>query len=197
MSTVAALPHAFRDAVTREFQGEPVLWVGQPSARQSFFISTLIWLFAVPWTAFSLGWEVLALQGWLSGKPSPSTTHSIMGLVFPLFGVPFVLFGLGMMLAPFWAWARARRTVYVISGRRLACLTIGRSFGVKSYDRASIVRTERSERPDGSGSLKIVTGVSIDNDGDRKEQIEHLYGIADVRKVERLIAPYANKGSAS
>ena len=101
------------------------------------------------------------------------------------------------MLAPFWAWSKARRTVYVVSERRFACLTLGRSLSVKSHARGSIVRTERSERPDGSGTLKIVTGISVDSDGDRKEHFETLYGIAEVRKVERLIAPYANPGRAA
>ena len=69
MSTVNDLPRRLRDAVTKEFQGEPILWAGRPSAMRTFLVSTLIWLFAIPWTAFALGWEWMALGGWLSGKP--------------------------------------------------------------------------------------------------------------------------------
>lgn len=197
MSTVAALPQHFRDVVAREFQGEPMLWVGRPSASRTFVLAMGIWLFAVPWTAFSLGWEYMALQAWHSGKPSSGGTQAVVGIIAPLFGLPFVLVGLGMMLAPFWMWIKARKTIYVVSERRFACLTIGRSLSVKSFARGSIVRTERSERHDGSGTLKVVTGVALDGDGDRKEQTETLYGIADVRKVERLIAPFANAGRAA
>ena len=109
MSTVADLPRRMRDAVTREFQGEAIRWVGRPSARRVFTRSLAIWLFAIPWTAFSIGWEWAALGGWLSGKPSPSSAHTLFGIVFPLFGLPFVLVGLGMMATPFlaWVWAGA------------------------------------------------------------------------------------------
>lgn len=188
MSTVADLPRRLRDAVTKEFQGEAIRWAGRPSAWRAFKASTPIWLFAVPWTAFSLGWEWLALGGWLSGKPSPSSTHTIFGIVFPLFGLPFILVGLGMMAMPFIAWIGARRTVHVVGDRRFSTLTVARQLKVKSYSVGDIVRTERSERRDGSGTLTVITGFRRDSDGDKVEDTEMLYGIADVRKVERLIA---------
>jgi hypothetical protein len=187
MSTVNDLPRRLRDAVTKELQGERILWAGRPSAIQSFLTSLPILLFAIPWTAFSIGWEWMALGGWLSGKPSPSTTHTIMGVIFPLFGVPFVLVGLGMMSAPFLAWRWARRTVHVIGDKRLISLTMGRRLKVKTYLIGNVVRTERTERRDGSGTLKVVTGVSRDSDGDKMETTEMFYGIPEVRKVERLL----------
>jgi hypothetical protein len=181
-----------RDAVTREFQGERILWVGRPSATRSLLVALPIWLFAIPWTAFSLGWEWVALSGWLSGKPSPSTTHSVMGIIFPLFGVPFVLVGLGMMATPFLAWRWAWRTVHVIGEKRLVTLTVGRRLKVKSYPVGNVVRTERTEKRDGSGTLKVVTGVSRDSDGDRVETTEVFYGVPEIRKVERLLLAHVD-----
>jgi hypothetical protein len=188
MSTIATLPRHMREAVASEFAGERILWLGQPSPARTLLVALPIWLFAVPWTAFALGWEYMALAGWLSGKPSPSGTHTIMGIAFPLFGLPFVLVGLGMMSAPFLAWREARRTVHVIGERRLVTMTIGGKISVKSHPTAAIVRTERSERRGGSGTLKVVTGIRRDSDGDRVEDSETLIGIAEVRKVERLLA---------
>lgn len=192
------LPRRFREAVTREFQGERVLWVGRSSATRSALVASLIWLFAIPWTAFALGWEYMAIAGWLSGKPPPDNLQLVMGLVFPLFGLPFILIGLAMLAAPLFAWRWARRTVHVITDRRLASLTIGRSLKVKSHAIGSIVRTERREHRDGSGTLKVVTGIRRDSEGDKVEEVETFYGIADVRKVERLIATYldSNRGLA-
>jgi hypothetical protein len=187
MSTVNDLPRWMRDAVTKEFQGEAILWAGRPSASRTFLVSLLIWPFAIPWTAFSLGWMWMALGGWLSGKPSPSTTHTIMGVVFPLFGLPFVLVGLGMMAAPFLAWRWARKTVHVIGDKRIVSLTVGRKLKVKTYPIGTVVRTERTESRNGSGTLKVVTGVKRDSDGDKVETTEVFYGIPDVRKVERLL----------
>lgn len=194
MSTIADLPRRLRDAATREFQGERILWAGRPSASRAFWAGTLVWLFAIPWTAFSLGWEAMALQGWLSGKPSPSATHTVMGIVFPLFGLPFVLIGLAMMAAPFLAWIWARRTVHVIGEKRIACLTVGRRLKVKTYPTASVMRTERTERRDGSGTLKVVTGLRRDSEGDKVEESETLYGIPEVAKVERLLLAQAETG---
>ncbi len=192
MSTVTDLPRQMRDAVTQEFQGERILWAGRPSATRSFLVSLPIWLFAIPWTAFSLGWEWMALGGWLSGKPSPSTTHSIMGVVFPLFGVPFVLVGLGMMATPFLAWRWARRTVHIIGDKRIVTMTVGRSLKVKTHPTASITRLERIERRGGSGTLKVIMGTHRDSDGDKTETTEVFYGIPEVRKVERLLMAHVD-----
>lgn len=191
MSTVSSLPRHLRDAVVKEFAGETILWVGRPSAMRTFLVATLIWLFAVPWTAFSFGWEFMALQGWISGKPAPSPTHLVMGFVFPLFGLPFIAVGFGMMAVPFLAWSSARRTVHVVGERRLVTMSVGRRLKVKSYPKDQNVRTKRSEKRDGTGTLHVVTGVRRDSDGDRHESTEVLYGIRDVRMVEQLVAPYA------
>ena len=49
-----------------------------------------------------------------------------MGWVMALFGLPFVLVGLGMLLAPFAAFRSARRTVYVLTNKRFMTITEGR-----------------------------------------------------------------------
>ncbi len=187
MSNPNDLPRHLRAAVVKEFEGERIVWAGRPGAGRTFLISTSIWLFAIPWTAFSLGWEWMALSGWLYGKPSPSNTHSLMGVIFPLFGIPFVVVGFGMMVMPFIAWRSALKTVHVLGERRLVTMTVGRTTKVKTFAASAITRTERTERRNGSGTLKIVLGSRRDSDGDKVDDVEVLYGIADVRKVERLV----------
>jgi hypothetical protein len=171
--------------------GERVLWAGRPSALRTFLPSLLVWLFAIPWTAFALGWEAMALQAWLSGKGNSGTTQALFGIIFPLFGLPFVLIGLAMMSLPFFAWRWARRTVHVVSDQRLVDITVGRRLKVKSARIGSVVRTERTESKDGRGTLKVVTGSRVDGDGDRMEESHTLYGIDDVRAVERLVGQAA------
>ena len=129
----------------------------------------------------------MALQGWFSGKPPPSGMLMIFGIVFPLFGLPFVAVGLGMMAAPIWAWWSARHTVHVVGEHRIATITAGRRLKVKIWPTSAIQRTERTQRRDGSGTLKIVLGRRKDSDGDIVEETETLYGIADVADVERRI----------
>jgi|LNFM01.1.fsa_nt_gb hypothetical protein len=187
MGTVNDLPLWMRDAVNREFPGERILWAGRPSATRTFLVSLLIWLFAIPWTAFSLGWVWMAFGGWRSGKLPKDGMETIFGVVVPLFGLPFVLVGLGLMALPFLAWLSARRTAHVVSDNRLVTLRIGRKLKVKSYVLAAVARTERTEWRDGSGTLKVVAGYFRDSEDCTKEQIEMLYGIPEVRKVERLL----------
>ncbi|MEZ5854218.1 MAG: hypothetical protein R3D67_05510 [Hyphomicrobiaceae bacterium] len=151
------------------------------------FVSSLVWLFAIPWTAFSLAWEVMALQGWFSGKTPPSGMLLLFGIVFPLFGVPFVAIGLAMMGTPLWAWWSARHTAHVVGEKRIATITVGRDLKVKTWATSAILRTERAQRRNGSGTLKIILGRRKDSDGDVVEETETLYGIADVAEVERRV----------
>ncbi len=182
------LPEDLRRAVTREFAGEPVRWSGQPSARSAFWRSAGIWLFAVPWTVFALFWEVLSLGGFFGFGGPKGQQWSWFGAFFVLFGLPFVAVGLGMMAAPLWLARRARRSVWVITSRRIACLTLGRrGLTVRSISPRDLFAVERQEKPDGSGTLKLIFGEGRDPDGDKVERSETLQGIADVRRVEDLV----------
>ncbi len=188
MSNLNDLPHRLRAAVVKEFEGERIVWLGRPGAGRAFLATLPIWFFAIPWTAFSVAWTGFALfGGLLSGKPPSSTAQSMMSVVFPLFGVPFVLIGFGMMAMPFMAWRNARKTVHVLGDRRFATMMVGRTLIVKSFMTSAITNTVRTERRNGSGTLKVVFGSRRDSDGDKVEEAEVLYGIRDVRKAERLV----------
>ena len=83
--------------------------------------------------------------------PDPTRLESF----FPLFGVPFVLIGLGMLSSPFWCAGKALRTVYVLTDRR-AILLDGGAWGgvtVRSILPGRMVDLRRTQYPDGSGNL--------------------------------------------
>ena len=61
------------------------------------------------------------------GAPFAGSMGQTMGWVMALFGLPFVLIGLGMLLAPFAAFRTARRTVYVVTSKRLMTINEGRT----------------------------------------------------------------------
>lgn len=107
-----------------------------------------------------------------------------MGL---LFLTPFVLIGLGMLVAPVYAWRQARNTVHAVTDKRLVTLTEGRARKVVSILPTHIISLERSERRDGSGTLKIVTGYRKDSDGDVVKHTEEIGHVAQVRAAERLL----------
>lgn len=84
-------------------------WSGQPDSDRWLYRQDLLLIpFSVLWGGFAIFWEagVLGSRG--------------AGVVFPLFGVPFVLAGLYLMVGRFFArrWVR-RRTVYAVTDRRV------------------------------------------------------------------------------
>lgn len=188
MTAPADLPDDLRRAVIGEFAGEPIRWAGQPSARTAFWRSAGIWLFAVPWTLFALFWETLSLGGFLGFGGPTGQLWSWFGAFFVLFGLPFVAIGLGMMASPLWLARRAQRSVWVITARRIALMTLGRrGVTVRSIAPRDLFAVERTEKADGSGTLKLIFGEGRDSDGDKVERSETLQGIPDVRRVEDII----------
>jgi len=91
--------------------GERLTWTGGPPAGLRVTAKDILLIpFSLLWGGFALVWEGLVLS---SGAP----------FFFPLFGVPFVLVGLYLIVGRFVfdAWVRGR-TVYALSGRRALVL---------------------------------------------------------------------------
>src|ERR1041384_2667380 len=113
-----------RSIVQRELAaGESLLWSGRPDPVRSSGAAYGCWIFAVPWTAFSVFW-MAAAWGLIGGRGNPAMS---------LFGLPFLLVGLGMMMAPRWAYASAKKTVYAVTTRRLIIMNEGRFRKIKSF----------------------------------------------------------------
>ena len=68
-------------------------------------------LFGIPFTAFAFFWLGLASGIGRAAGPGPPG-------FFVLFGIPFVIVGLGMLTSPFWMFLKALRTAYAITDRR-------------------------------------------------------------------------------
>lgn len=182
------LPPAFFQLVSAEFDGERILWAGRPDAFKSFLMLTPVWLFAVPWTVFAVGWEYIALSAYFSeGKQALDGAGKVMGVVFPIFGLPFVLIGLGMMSGPFWGWWKTRRTVFVLTDQRLATVVARRGLNVTSVDILQVSSVHRIEKANGSGTLHLHLGSYRDSDGDLVEKKVTIPGVPDVRELERLV----------
>lgn len=179
------LPDWFRAVQMREFPGEKILWAGMPGPGTVFYRSLAIWLFGIPWMAFTLFWEVSVIRSWLFAIPNGKGGPAGLGLV--LWGVPFVLVGVGLMSAPLFAWWRARRTVHVVTDKRLVTISQGRTLKTQSVALRDIMRTGKTERTDRSGTLTVEMSPYIDSEGDKSSRSENLYGIPDVHAVETLL----------
>lgn len=179
--------------------GETVLWSAQPQPRLLTPQSIGLVLFGIPWTAFAVFWIVMAsgiTNGFHSqppGYPAPSrpAPFGFFPLIFPLFGLPFVLVGLGMLSSPYWQRRKALKTVYAVTGRRALILEPNwrGSTTIRSIAPEQLKDRTRTQNPDGSGTLIFtrLTTVSSGGEGGTTTQTVGFVGIPDVKAVDDLL----------
>ena len=100
-SLTTSLPEETAAVLKAELQpGERIIWVGQPIPSRIGRGTFAIFLFGIPWTAFAIFWiGAAAVIGWKT--EDGGTGSRFFTLFFPLFGLPFVLVGIGMLSFPF------------------------------------------------------------------------------------------------
>lgn len=191
----SSLPVELETRVRSEIRvGERLLWVGQPRPGRFALQSLPIVLFGILWTGFAVFWMVSAsdfLFHGPGGNGGPGGFGAIFAC-FPLFGLPFVLIGLGMLSSPYWRWRQAKQTCYALTDRRAIVWQAG-TFGgvsVRSYGPEALGRIHRTEYADGSGDLifEEIVSVRCDSDGNPTTTTRHGFmAIANVREVEELL----------
>ncbi len=156
---------------------EKVLWVGKPRAAALILPSIGLVIFGIPWTAFAIFWICGA-----SGFTWP-TWHGPQSL-FPLFGIPFVLIGFGLLSSPFWIRRSAERSGYLITTKRAIIFNWKfRGADISSYGPSELAKMQKRLKANGSGDLIF----------DEKAQGSGRYtkigfiGLEDVKNVELLI----------
>ena len=186
VSPGTSVPPEFEEIVTAALTlGERLLWFGKPRPRRALLERVPVLLFAVPWTAFAVYWTYASLQHILRRHP-PGPAPGL-ALFFPLFGVPFILIGLGMLFSPLWTALRARRMCYALTDRRLILWQPGLRgrAGITSYsaDQLRNMNLTCRERPDGSGTITFTERGSAKRSPHRVD----LLAIDRVRDVEDLV----------
>jgi len=136
-------------AIGRELSpGERLVWSGQPLRGIRFRAADVFLIpFSLVWCGFAVFWEFMAL-GPVAQGGGP------MALVFPLFGLPFIVVGLYFVFGRFVVDARVReRTFYAITNERVLIVTglFGRR--TKSLNLRALSDISLAERPDGSGTI--------------------------------------------
>jgi hypothetical protein len=189
-SDISLLPPAIRSQVETELEsGERAVWMDQPIPRKMARKTLPGVLFGIPWTAFAIFWVVMASHGVAKGG------NNGPGIFFPLFGLPFVLIGFGMLSSPYWTARKARRSVYVVTDRR-AILILAKTLGgftVQSFRPQQLNELQRNQNSDGSGDLIFQTLVSRSSKG--REHITHVgfLAVRDVKFVEDLVRALAEQ----
>jgi hypothetical protein len=178
-------------ALSREMRdGERVLWRGTPTGRLKLW-SFAIYVFAIPWTAFSLFWTTMAFAG--MGATEWEGEGSIFKWAIPLFGLPFIIVGLAMMAGPFLPKWQRDKVLYAVTSERVLKLHLWRQLEVTFCPLDRIGHVIRRERPDGSGSLSLAIKVGKDSDGDPSVErfiIDEVHGVIDANDaIEHMTRP--------
>jgi hypothetical protein len=184
------LPNQVRNRVEMELRsGERIIWTGQPIPARFVRVSWVIVLFGIVWTAFSIFW--------VAGATFVTTRGSTPGpfKLFPLFGLPLVAIGIGMLTSPIWLRKQAANMAYVITDQRAFVLsqTFRKGTHVQNFSPKDLQSLEHTQYPDGSGDIIFFTERWRDSDGDRRTRRRGFYAVPDVKGVEAHLRALAVK----
>lgn len=161
--------------------GERLLWHSRalPRAKRG---SLAIVLFAIPWTAFSIFWVVMAFT-----MTRLDSDANLMDWLFPAFGLPFVAVGLFMFVRPLLSRLAAGRTIYAVTDQRVIQLMAGKGVFAESVPVDRIGTLTRHEKGDGSGTLQIrIDDRPVVEARQRMTGFE-LGEVPDVRRAEQAV----------
>ena len=164
---------------------EKIVWLGRPDPTAAGRGYLPLQLFAIPWTAFSIFWIGMA-SGWKvpDFKQGPD--------FFPLFGLPFLLIGVGMLTAPLWGKRLARKSVYALTNRR--AIIFKKEFSgmsIRSFKPDQLRSLERKQHADGSGDLVFTQEVTGNSEGGPHIGKVGFLAVANVKQVEDLVEQLA------
>ena len=188
------LPNQVRNRVEMELRaGERIVWTGQPIPERFARFSWFLAVFGIFWTGFSVFWVLGA--GWMTSNSSTPGPFKL----FPLFGLPFVAIGIGMLTSPIWMRKKAANMAYVITDQRafISEQTWRGGIHVQSFGPRELQSLERRQHADGSGDLIFFTERWRDSDGDRRTRQSGFFAIRDVKAVEEHLRALAQKNTAA
>lgn len=187
METQTMPPPELDSILRRELlPGERLLWSGRPDPSRLRAVFA-IWFFAVPWTAFALFWEAMALLPWMASSHTPLGIQWSFGIIFPLFGLPFIGVGAAMLWMPFKARRKAAQTIYGLTDRRMLRVTAGTKRESASVLIGQMGPIDVTADADGYGTLRIQTGTRLDSDGDKVTERFEVFGVPGVNRLEGLL----------
>jgi len=181
------IPEKLKAVVDRELSaGEYIHWIEMPTPALFTPVSTGAFLFAIPWTAFAIFWICGA-----SGFKMPDFKEGFD--FFPLFGVPFVLIGIGMLSSPLWAYRKSLKTLYVITNRRAITFEGGFTTTIRSYSPDKLQDIYRKEKRNGTGDVIFARKAWRDSDGDQHTENLGFLRIRNPKDVEKQLQKLASE----
>lgn len=129
--------------------GEKLLWSGIPSQGLMLRDTDALMIpFSLMWGGFAIFWEWSAIQ--------IPTNNNSASLVFPAWGIPFVLVGLYLIFGRFIAdaWMRSK-TSYGVTDQRILIASHGFSKKVESFPLRTLPQLDLVEKSNGRGTIRI------------------------------------------
>jgi hypothetical protein len=182
-----AIPQKLKARVNRELMPmEKIRWIEQPIPRYFTPKAKGFFLFGIPWTAFVVFWTLGASLSWWDNRDGGSGMMAV-------FGIPFILVGLGLLSSPIWAYRRALKTVYVITDRRAITFSGGSSTTINSYSPEKLKDVFRKEHKDGSGDVIISRREWEDSEGHYRVEELGFLRIRYPQETERILKELAGQ----
>ena len=178
--------------------GESLSWTGTADPARAALSALPAAIFGIPFAGFALFWITQAYHATSAMSKSSHNAFTSGFQVFPLFGVPFLLVGVGIILAPLWAFLRGGSTVYAVTNQRVMVITGTSTRSVKSFTPADILSVEHRERPDGSGDIVLVTNAMTRGNNNFVSPVKvALCGVPNVKQVaQQVLALHAQRTAA-
>lgn len=198
MSSVPGLTPELDTAVRAELRpGEELWYAGMPSPSRSGRKAIPIAVFGLFFGGFAAFWIAMAAGGiWFARKDDGASSVPGLFMLFPLFGVPFLLVGLAMILSPWWIARAARRTACCVTGTRALQIAIGRSVKIQSWSPADLDEISKELYPDGTGTVTFAKAITFTSKGGPRKSTDAFHGIPDPRACEEaLLALKATVGA--
>jgi len=131
-------------------QDEKLLWSGKPRSGIVFRSSDIFMIpFSLMWGGFAIFWEISVLS-------MPAEKAGPVAIIFPLFGIPFVIVGLYMIFGRFYLDAHQRqKAAYGITNSRIIIISGVFSQSIKSLNLKTLSDITISEKADGSGTISL------------------------------------------
>jgi hypothetical protein len=179
-------------------KGESLLWSGKPKQGLVFRSSDYFLIpFSLMWGGFAIFWEIMALTFLSADSNAPAAIK----VIFPLFGIPFVLIGLYMIIGRYWVDSKIRsNTTYGISDKQILISSGLFDQKLNSLPIQNLPNLEMIQKQDGSGSIlfgqfTFFYGVNqgFPMPGHRRMQVPQFECIDNVAEIYRTVMDAQNR----
>lgn len=179
MLTIAELPEKLKNRVHHELErGERVQWLETAVPHFLDGSSTLKFLVSLPCTGFSIYWMVEAAK----------TAQQDGFRFFYLFGLPFLLIGLGLMSSPILVYFQSSWTVYLLTSHRAIVIQYRWWKTVTwSFFPEEINTVFRKDLWSGTGDVILGRREWLDSEGSVRGEDLGFLGVREAKEVERQV----------